>query len=174
MQIDWKNIQNQYVNGGESLAQLANRLSIPLGQLKKKSAQEKWGEKRRTTQSGDQPPAGGVSPEDSIARMTVMLLEKLMQAAQELDQYTTVSKTRRKETDYNEKGKTVGETVTETEVRESYRDTIDRGGLKQLTAALKDLKDIQLSLTGEEEEGTSGVVEIAALLEDLAKGEQHG
>ena len=64
--------------------------------------------------------------------------------------------------------------LTETEVRESYRDTIDRGGLKQLTAALKDLKDIQLSLTGEEEEGTSGVVEIAALLEDLAKGEQHG
>ena len=82
MQIDWKNIQNQYVNGGESLAKLANRLSIPQGQLKKKSAQEKWGEKRRATQSGDQPPAGGVSPEDSIARMTVMLLEKLMQAAQ--------------------------------------------------------------------------------------------
>lgn len=113
------------------------------------------------------------SAEDRIQQLTDQLMEKLFQAVGELDVYTAVSKTRKKETLYNESGKSAGEIVTEKEIRRRYRGIIDRGALKQLTAALKDLKDVQLSLTSGEEQEDTGVVEIAAILEELEGGEAH-
>ena len=62
--------------------------------------------------------------------------------------------------------KLTGETVTEKESRETFRDVIDRSGLKQLTAALKDLRDIQSALAQEREGFVGGVVEIAAVAEE--------
>lgn len=117
----------------------------------------------------NQPPA----IENRIQQLTDLLMEKLFQAVGELDVYTAVSKTRKKESLYNESGKSVGEIVTEKESRRRYRGIIDRGALKQLTAALKDLKDVQLSLTGGEDGETTGVVEIAAILEELEGGQGH-
>lgn len=114
-----------------------------------------------------------LTTEERIQQLTDRLMEKLFQAVGELDIYTAVSKTRQKETIYNENGKSVGEVVTEKENRRRYRGIIDRGALKQLTAALKDLKDVQLSLTGSEDNETTGVVEIAAILEELEGGEHH-
>lgn len=114
-----------------------------------------------------------LTTEERIQQLTDRLMEKLFQAVGELDIYTAVSKTRQKETIYNENGKSVGEVVTEKENRRRYHSIIDRGALKQLTAALKDLKDVQLSLTGSEDNETTGVVEIAAILEELEGGEHH-
>ena len=101
------------------------------------------------------------------------MIEKLFQAVGELDVYTAVSKTRKKETLYTESGKSAGEIVTEKERRRRYRGIIDRGALKQLTAALKDLKDVQLSLTGRQDDEATGVVEIASILEELEGGQEH-
>ena len=100
-----------------------------------------------------------VTISSTIAHMSV-------RAAEELDVYTSVSKTRRKESQYSDKGKLTGETVTEKESRKTYRDVIDRSGLKQLTAALKDLRDIQSALAQEREGFVGGVVEIAAVAEE--------
>lgn len=111
--------------------------------------------------------------ENRIQHLTDLLMEKLFQAVGELDVYTAVSKTRKKESLYNENGKSVGEIVTEKESRRRYRGIIDRGALKQLTAALKDLKDVQLSLTGSQDGEATGVVEIAAILEELEGGQSH-
>lgn len=107
--------------------------------------------------------------EKQIQQLAELLMDKLYQAVGELDVYTAVSKTRKKETLFQENGKSAGEVVTEREHRRRYRGIIDRSALKQLTAALKDLKDVQLSLeeTGEE---SGGVVEIAAILEELEGG----
>ena len=113
------------------------------------------------------------STEDRIQQLTDQLMEKLFQAVGELDVYTAVSKTRKKETLYNESGKSAGEIITEKESRRRYRGIIDRGSLKQLTAALKDLKDVQLSLTSGEDGEDTGVVEIASILEELEGGEAH-
>ncbi len=122
-------------------------------------------EKEPTTQT----PAA----EEQIQQLTELLINKLFQAVEELDVYTAVSKIRQKETLYNESGKSAGEIVTEKEHRRRYRGIIDRGALKQLTAALKDLKDIQLSLTGGEDGEATGVVEIASILEELEGGTAH-
>ncbi len=111
--------------------------------------------------------------ENRIQQLTDLLIEKLFQAVGELDVYTAVSKTRKKETLYNESGKSAGEIVTEKERRRRYRGIIDRGALKQLTAALKDLKDVQLSLTGRQDDEATGVVEIASILEELEGGQEH-
>lgn len=111
--------------------------------------------------------------EEQIQQLTELLIDKLFQAVGELDVYTAVSKIRQKETLYNESGKSAGEIVTEKESRRRYRGIIDRGALKQLTAALKDLKDIQFSLTGGEDEEATGVVEIASILEELEGGAAH-
>lgn len=120
-------------------------------------------------ESLNQPP----TIENRIQQLTDLLMEKLFQAVGELDVYTAVSKTRKKESLYNENGKSVGEIVTEKESRRRYRGIIDRGALKQLTAALKDLKDVQLSLTGRQDDEATGVVEIASILEELEGGQGH-
>lgn len=120
-------------------------------------------------ESLNQPP----TIENRIQQLTDQLMEKLFQAVGELDVYTAVSKTRKKESLYNENGKSVGEIVTEKESRRRYRGIIDRGALKQLTAALKDLKDVQLSLTGRQDDEATGVVEIASILEELEGGQGH-
>lgn len=120
-------------------------------------------------ESLNQPP----TIENRIQQLTDQLMEKLFQAVGELDVYTAVSKTRKKESLYNENGKSVGEIVTEKESRRRYRGIIDRGALKQLTAALKDLKDVQLSLTGRQDDEATGIVEIASILEELEGGQGH-
>lgn len=120
-----------------------------------------------------EPTAQAPAAEEQIQQLTELLIDKLFQAVGELDVYTAVSKIRQKEGLYNEHGKSVGEIVTEKEHRRRYRGIIDRGALKQLTAALKDLKDIQLSLTGGEGGEATGVVEIASILEELEGGTAH-
>lgn len=114
-----------------------------------------------------------LSAEERIQQLTGLLLDKIARAVEELDVYTSVSKERKKETELNEKGKATGEIVTEKEHPRRYRDVVDRSALKQLTAALKDLKDIQLSLADDKEAVPSGIVEISALLEAAEGGSEH-
>ena len=111
-----------------------------------------------------------LTAEERIQQLTGLLLDKIARAEEELDVYTSVSKERKKETEFNEKGKATGEIVTEKEHRRRYRDVVDRSALKQLTAALKDLKDIQLSLADDKDAAPSGIVEISALLETAEGG----
>ena len=67
-----------------------------------------------------------------------MLLEKLAKAIGELDLNSTVRKVKVKE----------GSTETTTEYRENGPGgTVDRGGLKQLTSALKELQAIRGEIT---------------------------
>ena len=162
MEYDWDAVRNAYVCGEESLSKLAARFGIPVSRVKQRSAREGWAAQRQQYREKQEK----ASPEERIAKMAELLLEKLRRAAEELDVYTSVSKTRRKESQYSDKGKLTGETVTEKESRETFRDVIDRSGLKQLTAALKDLKDIQSALAQEREGFVGGVVEIAAVAEE--------
>lgn len=164
MEYDWDAVRSAYVCGEESLPKLAKRFEIPVGKVKQQSAREGWAAQRQRYREKQE--RASASPEERIAKMAELLLEKLRRAAEELDVYTSVSKTRRKESQYSDKGKLTGETVTEKESRETFRDVIDRSGLKQLTAALKDLKDIQSALAQEREGFAGGVVEIAAVTEE--------
>ena len=74
----------------------------------------------------------------AVEALADMLLEKLAQAIGELDLNSTVRKVKIKE----------GNTETTTEYRETESGgTVDRGGLKQLTSALKELQTIRGEIT---------------------------
>lgn len=71
------------------------------------------------------------------------LLKKLLQANEELNIHLATNKTKTKtvEYDYAVK-KPKKETIEEKEEIKSYKDIIDKKGLKELTSALKNLNDI--------------------------------
>ena len=98
----------------------------------------------------------------SVETLADRLLEKLAQAVEELDKEVTTTKVKVKDED--------GETITESlEIKKSI---INRTGLKQLTAVLKELQEIKaefasLELT-ESQDGT-GVIVLAP-----RKGEKNG
>ena len=101
-------------------------------------------------------------PDLSVEALADRLLYKLAQAIEELNQEVTTKKVKIKDED--------GETVTES--LEITKSIINRTGLKQLTAVLKELQEIKsefasLELT-ESQDGT-GVIVLAP-----RKGEEHG
>lgn len=71
------------------------------------------------------------------------LLEKIVQANNELNKHIVTNKTKTKTVQYDYKcNKPKKETIEEKEQKTSFIDIIDRKGLKELTSALKDLNDI--------------------------------
>ena len=88
----------------------------------------------------------------SVEALADRLLEKLAQAIEELNQEVTTRKIKIKDED--------GETTTEElEIKQSI---INRNGLKQLTAVLKELQEIKEELSllelKEEQDGTGVIV----------------
>lgn len=71
------------------------------------------------------------------------LLQKIVQANNELNMHLAKNKKKTKTVEYDYKcNKPSKETIEENEEIKSYVDIIDRQGLKMLTSALKDLNDI--------------------------------
>ena len=98
----------------------------------------------------------------AVEALADRLLEKLAQAIEELNLEVTTTKVKSKEED--------GETVTESlEIKKSI---INRTGLKQLTAVLKELQEIKAEFAAlelrENQDGT-GVIVLAP-----RKGEENG
>ena len=97
---------------------------------------------------------------DRVARLlgtTDKLQDALERAADELDRQMIKSRTRTRETVYGgdqapESGKPVKETVREEEQIEIAEGLIDRLGLQQLSVALKNLRDVIVSLDTSEDE----------------------
>jgi hypothetical protein len=98
----------------------------------------------------------------SVEALADRLLEKLAQAIEELNQEVTARRVRKKDENGN---------ITE-EVLEVQESIIDRAGLKQLTAVLKELQAIKAELASlelrESQDGT-GVIVLAP-----RKGEKNG
>ena len=97
---------------------------------------------------------------DRVARLlgtTDKLQDALERAADELDRQMVKSRTRTRETVYGgaqapESGKPVKETVREEEQIEIAEGLIDRLGLQQLSVAIKNLRDVIISLDTSEDE----------------------
>ena len=79
------------------------------------------------------------------------LLSKIVQANNELNKHIARNKKKTKTVKYDYfTNKPQKETINETEEVKSYISIIDRKGLKELTSALKDLNDILIVKSGEE------------------------
>ena len=141
---DWEEMRQDY-SRGSSIGALARKWGIPESTLRKRAKREGWKRDGQETKTGpvqkDEQQALRLYRVDSLADGMLTCLER---AVAELDAVTrTVREKVKKEdgtdviTDYDQ-------------VIPGERGLIDRGGLKQLTGVLKDLKEV-LSLCSEGE-----------------------
>lgn len=154
MGVDWKKIKREYERGGVSMRALSRRYGASYSTLRRRVLREGW-------RSGG--PGGAEEGGDRVTRMRDLLLDRLEQAAAELSQ-TAVRRTRKeREVEYGDPdtpGKPTREVIREEEALEVANTPIDRSGLRQLAAALKDLR----AVTDAEEEGVEDLSPLAALL----------
>lgn len=157
---DWLKIRNEYINGNISYRKLAEKHGISFSALEKRAREEKWREKRKNqcdkiaTKLRQKTAEKIVEKEaDRITRIenaADKLLEKIEIATEQLDLFIVTNKAKQKEVKYVKNkagfGKPEKEIIQEIEHKEVIKtDFLDRKGLKELTSALKDLKDIQLA-----------------------------
>ena len=138
---DWQQIKTEYITTDTSYRKLAQKHGVRYATLQARAKEEKWTELRdqhRTRTVSKTLTKISNKQADKLARIesvTDKLLSKLEKAVDELD--LEVIKKKVKVDD--------GLTETTTESMEvAEGGIVDRAGLRQLTAALKDLKEIQM------------------------------
>ena len=153
---DWNSIKTEYITTKTSYRKLAQKYGISYVTIGAKAREEGWVEQRK--QFLDKTFTKTISKiqdrqADKMSRindLTDRLLDKLEQAVEELDiqLYRNVKKT--KTIEYNNElrpDKPTKEVINEEEKFTEVKTIIDRPGLKAITAALRDIKEVQMLKT---------------------------
>lgn len=177
---DWLKIKNEYVSGSISYRKLAEKHGVSVNTLTRKAVDGKWTQDRekqhsKITEKIQQKTAELVSTKEAnrigrILSAADMLLEKLEEAATQLDTHIVTNKVKTKTVTYNDGMKPTKEVVVENEIKEVASGPIDRLGLQQVTAALKNIKDAVQAAEGQGNPGRD--VEIPKLVEALTNGDE--
>lgn len=138
---DWQSIKTEYITTDTSYRKLAQKHGVRYATLQARAKEEKWTalrDQHRTSTVSKSLTKISNKQAAKLARIegiTDKLLNKLEKAVDELDLEIIKRKTKVDD----------GITETTTETMEAVEGGIvDRAGLRQLTAALKDLKEIQM------------------------------
>ena len=154
MDWDWKKIKAEYITTDTSSYRgLAKKYGVPIGTLQKRAKREKWPELKK--QSGDRTVAKTVAViEDKkvdrlkrIQDITDDLLDRIEKAVSELDIHLTKKTTKTKTIEYNNlerPDKPTKEVINETEEIIDFHSIIDRKGVQELSAAIKNIKEVQM------------------------------
>lgn len=157
---DWLKIRNEYINGNISYRKLAEKHGVVFQTLRTRAIKEKWFSKRTEQRNKivtklEQKTAEKIAEKEAnritrIENAADKLLEKIEIATEQLDLFIVTNKAKQKEVKCVKNkagfGKPEKEIIQEIEHKEVIKtDFLDRKGLKELTSALKDLKDIQLA-----------------------------
>lgn len=141
MSADWNQIKTEYITTDISLRKLAQKHGIRYATVQDRSKKEAWitlRDRHRTSTVSKSVEKISNRQADKLARIegiTDKLLVKLEQAVDELDLEIIKKKTKVDD----------GLTEVTTERMEAIEGgVVDRAGLRHLTAALKDLKEIQM------------------------------
>ncbi len=176
---DWLKIRNEYISTKTSYRKLAEKHGISFNTLKDVAIREKWREQRddthnKVTTTTQQKIVVRTANQaaDRIVRLLSIgdrLADYLDQAAGELDRQTAKRTVKTKEVEYGDpdaRGRPTREVVREdVEIVDVGGLPLDRMGLRQLAATLKDLRDVaQTGRTDDDELG-----KIAALMAGLDK-----
>ncbi|MBQ3215364.1 MAG: hypothetical protein IJB11_04510 [Oscillospiraceae bacterium] len=139
--MDWQKIKTEYITTDTSYRKLAHKYGIRVATIGQRARDEKWVAERERYRNETVSKTIAIISDQQAEKMariegiTDKLLTKLEQAVEELDLEIIKRKTKLEEEGL--------EVTTETmEAKEGG--IIDRAGLRQLTAALKDLKEIQM------------------------------
>lgn len=151
--MDWNAIKTEYITTDTSYRKLATKYNVSYTAIGNKSRQEGWVEQRNQFINKTVSKSINSISNKTADRLTRIfdvsdkLLEKLEQAVEELDiqLYKKVNKT--KVIEYNNMkrpDKPTKEIIEETESVEEVATIVDRAGLKAVTDALKNLKEVQM------------------------------
>ena len=154
MDWDWKKIKAEYITTDKSsYRKLAQKYDIPLGTLQKRAKKEDWSGLKK--QSGDRMVAKTITviedkKVDKMARIqdiTDMLLDKIERAVEELDIQLFKNVEKVKEIEYKNPerpDKVTKEIIHEKETVTEIHTIIDRKGIQELSAAIKNIKEVQM------------------------------
>ena len=153
--VSWVTIEHEYVTDIRkkpcSLETLAKKYSIPIQTIMDQSAKGKWSDKRREYKEDTKKKAlekASDAEADRIARLLSIAdkaADKAEQALGELEQYVVKDKKKVRTVEYKDNtaiGKPTKEVIDETEHINIADGPVDRLGLSQVTAALKNIKEI--------------------------------
>jgi hypothetical protein len=151
---DWKKVKSEYITSEKSsYRKLAEKYDIPLGTLQKRAKKENWPDLKK--QSGDRTVAKTITVIEKkqvdkfkrIQDIADKLLDKIEKAVDELDIHLAKKTIKTKEIEYHNyerPDKPTKETINETEEIIDYHSIIDRKGVQELAAAIKNLKEVQM------------------------------
>lgn len=149
---DWKKIKTEYITTDISYRKLGEKYGVNYSVIGARAREESWVEQRTQfrnkthTKTMEKISEKQAKQAAKVADLADKLMSKLEQAIEELDQTVVTHKTKTREIQYGDptaKGKPTRETIQEEEKLLAVNTVIDRGGLRLLSAALKDLKYIK-------------------------------
>lgn len=159
---DWNVIREDYLTSSLTYRELCKKYDVKYSELAATASAGGWhSEKKRREKTP-------LSREDRILRISDSLLDKIEKSITELDRCIVKSKEKTKTVEYDyETKKPVNEIVEEKEDIQIIEGMIDKMGLKQLVSTLKDIKDIHLSIAGEEQSGeeSSGIIMLSEIID---------
>ena len=150
---DWKTIEAEYITTDTSYRKLAQKYGVSYQAICRRSQENGWIEKREQhTNKTVSKAIGKISNRQAgkIARIDHLadkLLEKLEQAIDELDLQLCKHTDKTKTIEYNNEerpDKPTKEIIHEEEKLLEVKSIIDRQGLKQISSALKDIKEVKM------------------------------
>lgn len=180
-EINWADIRAEYVTTGISYRQLEKKYGIARRRIGERAAKEKWVDRRKKYRDKIASRKEAIGAEKAIDRYTRLielsdrLADKIDKALDELEKHLVTNKKRVRTIEYNNgerPDKPTKEIITDEETIDVIESLVDRDGIKQIAAALKDLKEIQsLRSTADAREQDA---RIANLERQAAQGEQAG
>lgn len=160
MAVDWTAMRAEYITTTTSYRKLAAKYGVSGTQVSNRGKAEKWTEERerylsktlaKSVEKCSQKKADQMA---RIDRVTDRLLEKLEKAVEELEIHLVTNTRKEKVIEYNNSlrpDKPTKETIQENEEIVQVTGIVDKAGLRQITAALKDIKEIKMLRTALDE-----------------------
>jgi len=160
IQQNWQSVRDDYIKSTLTLKEICNKYGLKQSTLTSRIKKEGWRELKEITNEELE------NRTRRILNLSDRILDKVEEAIEEVASHIIKTKEKTKSVDYDDdRKKPLSETVSETEREEIIAGLIDTGSLKQLTATLKDVKDIHLGFTADSASNTdtneSGVIVIA-------------
>lgn len=150
---DWRKIKTEYITTDTSYRKLGQKYGVHYQTICRRAKEEGWIEQREqhenkvVTKTLDKIGEKQVDRVQRLQDVTDRLLDKIEEAVEQLDITLSTNTEKVKVIEYKNElapNKPTKETITEKEVVVETRTIIDRTGLKAITSALRDIKEVQM------------------------------
>ncbi len=183
---DWIKIRTEYINGNISYRKLAEKHGVSFKTLQDRAIKDKWVERRKKQRERIGEKIGQKTAEKlaereanrlmRISKAADRLLEKIEEATEQLDFFLARDKRRYTKKVKDPKTRETIDVYIEEETPKSVRTgEINKAALRQLTGALKDLRDIQFKQEEQapQEAPSINITVVAATPDDMESDEEE-